>query len=251
MRLLSVPDSPTVFGSISISHTTSGSANQAEAGSGIPSAEGDTYTSWEALWGSLGFTGAVDENGTVIRTMSGSANIANPESMGSAMFSVNVAFQPGVYAPGDLQKTIEMLAGAYKVTAAAIRCAETGESLFKGSSERNRLELVYQERKTEVSDSFSEMVGGYLEACSETGQEIQKVRDSVQALFTSYEEKYQTVIEKIPQSVWMGGSLFASIVNLQKLGASFQSGGETKKFYSLQELEAAALRVSKGFSIHG
>lgn len=250
MRLLSVPTSPTVFGTISISHTASGSAKQAEAGNGMPPADGDTDTSWEALWGSLGFTGAADENGTVIRTMSGSANIANPESMGSAMFSVSVAFQPGVYAPGDLQKTVEMLAGAYKVTAAAVRCAETGESLFKESSERNRLELVYQERKTEVSDSFSEMVGGYLEACNGTGQEVQKVRDSVQALFTACEEKYQAVIGKTPQSVWMGESLFASIINLQKLGASFQAGG-AKGLYSLQELEAAALRVSKGFSIHG
>lgn len=251
MRILSVPDTPTVFGSISISHTASGSANQAETGSGIPSADGDTYTSWEALWGGLGFTEAVNENGTVIKTMSGSANIATPESMGSAMFSVNVAFQPGGYAPGDLQKTVEMLAGACKVIAAASRCAVTGESLFKESSEQNRLELVYQERKTEVSDSFSEMVGGYLEACNGTGQEIQKVRDSVQTLFTAYEEKYQTVIEKTPRAVWMGESLFASIVNLQKLGASFRTGGGTKGLYSLQELEAAALRVNMGFSIHG
>ena len=252
MRLLSVPDSPTVFGSISISHTASGSAHQTEAGSGIPSAGQDTYTSWEALWGSLGFTETVNENGTVIKTMDGSVSMANPESMGSVMFSVNAAFQPGTYEPGDLKKTVEMLAGACKITAAAIRCAATGESIFKEGEEQERLELVYQEQKAEAADSFSEMVGGYLESCNGTGQEVQKVRDSVQALFTACEDKYQTVMEKTPQALWMDESLFASIINLQKLGASFpMMDGGAKGLYSLQELESFAMRVAKGFSISG
>lgn len=251
MRILSVPTSPTVFGSVSISHTANadGAAGQAAAGNGMQPADRDAYT-WEALWGDLNFTGTVDENGTVTETMNGSVNIANPERAGCAAFSVSVAFHPDTCEPEDLKKTVDSLAAAYKITAAAVRCASTGESIFKESKEGNRLELVYQERKAEASDSFSRMVGGYLESCNQTGQEEQKVRDSVQALFTAYEEKYQAVMEKNPQAAWTGGSLFASIINLQKMGTSFPvKDAPGSGLYSLRELEAVAARVCRGFSI--
>lgn len=246
MSILSVPQSPTVFGSISVSHT----ACQAAAGNSAQPADRDAYT-WEALWGDMNFTKTVNENRTVTKTVNGSVSMADTESAGSAMFSVSVAFQPGTYEPGDLQKTIDMLASSFKVAAAAVRCAATGESIFKENKELDRLELVYQERKAEVSDSFRQMVGGYLESCNQTGQEEQKVRDSVQALFTAYEDKYQSVMEKNLQTAWMGEGLFASISNLQKLGASFQVSGGAKGLYSLRELEFFAARVCRGFSVNG
>lgn len=189
------------------------------------------------------------EDGTITRTVSGKTAFIGPYNHGRTAFSVSLTFHPDTYEGGELGARADLLAAAYEAEKAAWRSAHSGAEQDEGLQ---HLDVVYEQQKTEISASFSSMVGGYLESCEPTGQQEQKVYDSIQALFASYEHKYQAVIGRTPQTEWMANNLYASALNLQKLGESFpMSGNGIKGLYSLQELEAAAMRVSRGFSVIG
>lgn len=203
-------------------------------------------TTWEDLVG-LQTTDTVAEDGTITRTMSGSTSFLGAERRGSTLFSVSLTFDPNTYEGGDLGATADLLAAAHAAEKAAWRDALSGA---EQDEKLHQLDVVYQQQKTEVSVSFSKMVGGYLESCNGTGEEERKVCDSVQALFTRYEEKYRAVLGQNTLTIQESKSLFEAAARLQKLGASFPVKDEPANgLYSLRELEAAAARVSRGFSI--
>lgn len=203
---------------------------------------------WEDLVG-LQTTDTVAEDGTITRTMTGGVSFLGAARGGSTSFGVSLTFDPDTYEGGELGAAADLLAAAHAAEKAALRDALSGS---ERDQQLQRLDVVYQKQKTEVSISFSKMVSGYLEFCSGTGEEEQKVYDSVQALFTRYEEKYQAVLGENALSVRESKSLFEAAVSLQRLGTSFPvTGGGAKGLYSLQELESAAMRVCKGFSITG
>lgn len=201
---------------------------------------------WEELVG-LQTTDVVAEDGTVTRTMTGGTCFLGAESRGSTSFSVSLTFDPNTYEGGDLGATADLLAAAHAAQKAAWQDTYSGA---ERDEKLHQLDVVYQHQKTEVSVSFSKMVGGYLESCNRTGEEEQKVYKSVQALFASSERKYRAVIAENSQDSWMGKDLAISMTNLRKLAAfAMMDGGGMDGLYSLQELEAAAARVCRGFSI--
>lgn len=201
---------------------------------------------WEDVVG-LQTTDTVAEDGTITRTMTGGANFLGMDRCGSTAFSVSLTFDPNTYEGGDLGATADLLAAAHAAQTAAWRDACSG---VERDEKLHQLDVVYQHQKTEVSVSFSKMVGGYLESRNGTGEEEQKVYKSVQALFASNESKYQTVIAENSRDSWMGKDLAISVTNLRKLAAfAMADGGGMDGLYSLRELEAAAARVCRGFSI--
>lgn len=203
-------------------------------------------STWEDLVG-LKTTDAVAEDGTITRTMTGGTSFLGAARGGSTLFSVSLTFDPNTYEGGDLGATADLLAAAHAAEKAAWRDALSGA---EQDEKLHQLDVVYQQQKTEVSVSFSGMVSGYLESCNGTGGEEQKVRDSVQALFTRYEEKYRAVLGQNTLTIQGSKSLFEAAARLQRLGASFPVKDEPAGgLYSLRELEAAAARVCRGFSI--
>lgn len=201
---------------------------------------------WEDLVG-LKTTDVAAEDGTITRTMTGGASFLGAARGGSTLFSVSLTFDPNTYEGGDLGATADLLAAAHAAEKAAWRDAHSGA---ERDGKLHQLDVVYQQRKTEVSVSFSKMVSGYLESCNGTGEEEQKVYDSVQALFTRYEEKYRAVLGQDTLTIQESRNLFEAVASLQKLGAFFPVKDEpTSGLYSLRELEAAAARVCRGFSI--
>ena len=194
-------------------------------------------------------TETVAEDGTITRTISGSSSVCSVNTQdswrGTAAFSVSISFHPDTYEGGELGATADLLAAARAAEQAAIR------STFSGEARDNRLQVLddkYETRKKEAADSFADMVSGFLEASHPTGEEKEKVRKSVYALFASAEARYQKVIEENDQKSWMEESLSASVVNLRRLAASVQTDAG-KSFYSLQELEFTAMRVCRGFEV--
>lgn len=201
---------------------------------------------WEDLVG-LRTTDVVAEDGTITRTMTGGSNFLGVDRHGSTAFSVSLTFDPNTYKGGDLGATTDLLAAAHAADTAAMQSTYSGA---ERDGKLHQLDVVYQHQKTEVSVSFSKMVGGYLESQNGTGEEEQKVYNSVQALFASHESKYQKVIAENSRDSWQGIDLAVSVTNLRRLAAfAMKAGSGTNGLYSLQELEAAAVRVSKGFSI--
>ena len=200
----------------------------------------------EDLFG-LQTTDTVAEDGTITRTMTGGVNFMGSSRGGSKSFSVSLTFDPNTYEGGDLGATADLMAATH---AAEIQALKDAAQDGNRSDKLQQLEVVYVQRKTEVSVSFSKMVGGYLESCNGTGEEEQKVYKSVQALFTSSERKYRAVIAENSQDSWMGKDLAISVTNLRKLAAfAMMDGGGMDGLYSLRELEAAAARVCRGFNI--
>jgi len=185
------------------------------------------------------------EDGTITQTIRHDAAFIGDGRWGFTGFNVSLTFHPDTYEGGELGAQADLLAAAYEADAAAWRDMTSGR---KQDDHLHQLEVVYEQRKTEISTSFSHMVGGYLESCNPTRQEEQKAYDSIQALFTSCEKKYQAVIAKTPKAEWMANDLLTSARNLQRLGAAFPMSGEG--VYSLQELEFAAMRVCRGFSVN-
>lgn len=209
----------------------------------LPTCEG----SWEDH---LKITETVAEDGTITRTMSGGYNylsVNGPSRAGSISYSVSLTFHPDTYEGGDLGATADLLAAARAAEEKAARTLLSGEAQAR---ELHRLDEVYEGQKNEVVHSFAGMVSVYLEATTQSGQEEQKVSDSIRAVFSSREAKYRALADGTPQELWMRGSVFEAAVNLQRLGAALPEKDEpTGGLYSLRELDAIALRVSKGFDI--
>lgn len=203
-------------------------------------------TTWEELVG-LQTTDEVAEDGTITRTMTGGTDFLGASRGGCTLFSVSLTFDPNTYEGGDLGATTDLLAAAHAAQSAAWRDAVGGA---EQDGKLQQLEVVYQHQKMEISSSFSIMVGGYLESQNGTGEEQQKVYNSVQALFAAHESRYQKVIAENSRDSWQGIDLAVSVTNLRRLAAfAMKDTGGADGLYSLRELEAAAARVSRGFSI--
>ena len=212
----------------------------------------------EATWEDhLKISETVNEDGTITRTMSGGAYVSEVPNRGreasyregSYSFSVSLTFDPETYEGGDLGATADLLAAAHAADEKAARTLFSGEAQIR---ELQRLDEVYEGQKNQVIQSFAGMVSVYLEATTQSGQEEEKVSSSIRAIFSTREAKYRALANGTRQELWMSSSRFEAAINLQRLGAAFPVKEEpVSGLYSLQELEAAALRVSRGFSING
>ena len=204
---------------------------------------------WEDLVG-LKTTETVAEDGTVTRTMSGSCHVfsmSSPGRAGSISFGASLTFHPDTYEGGDLGATADLLAAAHAAEEKAARTLFSGEEQIK---QLQRLDEIYEGKKNEVIHSFAGMVSGYLEAATQSGQEEQKVAGSIRAVFSAREAKYRTLADGTRQDLWLRGSVLDAAIQLQKLGASLPVKDEPASgLYSLRELEEAAVRVSRGFSV--
>lgn len=194
-------------------------------------------------------TETVAEDGTVTRTISGTARLYGCNDFhyqGAADFSVSVTFDPATYEMGQLGDSIDLMAAAFEAHKQAIQACFSGAEL---EDQTNQLTVQYQEQKHEVAASFSNMVGGVLEERGQTGQ-TQKIYDSVQALFLSFESKYHSLAISSPKG-WMKAGLYEAAINLQRLGASIHpDSGRQDGLYTLRELELTAAGVGRGLNIH-
>lgn len=189
------------------------------------------------------------EDGTVTRTISGTARLYGCNGFhyeGTADFSVSVTFDPSTYEMGQLGDSIDLMAAAFEARKQAIQACFSGAEL---AEQTNQLTVQYQEQKHEVATSFSNMVGGVLEERGQAGQ-TQKIYDSVQALFLSFEAKYHSLAVSSPKG-WMKAGLYEATINLQRLGASIQPDSSKQNgLYTLRELELTAAGVHRSLNIH-
>ena len=197
------------------------------------------------IWG-LETTETAAGDGTVTKTVSGSSHIIGPNFRGTVSFSASVSFDPSSYEAGQLGETVDLMAAAYEAHKYALRDAFSGQGL---TEQTDQLTVRYQERKDEAAKSFASMVGGVLEAQGQTGQ-VKKIYDSVQAIFLSYEAKYQSVAVSSPKG-WMKAGLYEGVINLQKFGASVKPDSSKQNgLYTLRELEMTAAGVRGSLNIH-
>ncbi len=203
--------------------------------------------SWQKLWGGK-TTETVAEDGTVTQTASGSVNIIGCNGFhyrGSAAFSVSVTFNPDDYEEGQLTGGVDLMAAAYEAHKQAIRASCSGYELQEQNA---RLDASYQEAKNETASSFAQLVGVSLEAKGQVGQ-VQKIYDSVQAAFASFEAKYRSVALSTPNG-WAKAGVFEAAVSLQRLGASIKPEvNKQNGLYTLQELELTAVGVRGSLSV--
>lgn len=203
--------------------------------------------SWQKLWG-VKIAETVAEDGTVTQTASGSVNIIGCNGFhyrGSAAFSVSVTFDPSDYEEGQLTGGVDLMAAAYEAHKQAIQASHSGYELQEQSA---KLDASYQEAKNETASSFAQLVGVSLEAKGQVGQ-VQKIYDSVQAAFASFEAKYRSVALSAPNG-WAKAGVFEAAATLQRLGASIKpEAGKQNGLYTLQELELTAVGVRKSLSL--
>ena len=203
---------------------------------------------WQRLWG-VETTETTAEDGTVTQTASGSVNIIGCNGFhyrGSAAFSVSVAFNASSYEMGQLSGGVDLMAAAYAAQKQALRDSFSGYELQEQSA---KLDASYLEAKNETASSFAQLVGVSLEARGQVGQ-VQKIYDSVQAAFASFEAKYRSVVLSSPNG-WAKAGVFEAAVSLQRLGASIKP--EVSKqtgLYTLQELELTAAGARGGLNIN-
>lgn len=202
---------------------------------------------WQKLWG-VETTETMAEDGTVTQTASGSVNIIGVNGFhyrGSAAFSVSVTFDPADYEEGQLTGGVDLMAAAYEAQKQAERACFSGYELQEQSA---KLDASYQEAKNETASSFAQLVGVSLEAKGQVGQ-VQKIYDSVQAAFASFEAKYRSVALSAPNG-WAKAGVLEAAVTLQRLGASIKPEvNKQNGLYTLQELELTAVGVRKSLSL--
>lgn len=202
---------------------------------------------WQKLWG-VETTETTAEDGTVTRTASGRANIIGCNGFhyrGSAAFSVSVTFDPTSYEEGQLSGGVDLMAAAYEARKQALRDSFSGWEL---QEQNEKLDASYQEAKDETASSFAQLVGVSLEAKGQVGQ-VQKIYDSVQAAFASFEAKYRSVALSSPNG-WDKAGVLEAAVSLQRLGASLKPEVSKRSgLYTLQELELTAAGVRRSLSI--
>lgn len=202
---------------------------------------------WQKLWG-VKTTETVAEDGTVTQTASGSVNIIGCNGFhyqGSAAFRVSVTFNPADYEEGRLSGGVDLMAAAYEAHKQAVRDSFSGYELQEQSA---KLDASYQEAKDETASSFAQLVGVSLEARGQAGQ-VQKIYDSVQAAFASFEAKYRSVALSAPNG-WAKAGVLEAAVTLQRLGASVKPElGRQNGLYTLQELELTAAGVRGGLNL--
>lgn len=203
---------------------------------------------WQKLWG-VEITETAAEDGAVTRTASGSVSIIGCNGFnyrGSAAFSVSVTFDPSSCEEGQLTGGVDLMAAAYEAHRQAVRDSFSGWELQEQSA---KLDASYQEAKDETASSFARLVGVSLEARGQVGQ-VQKIHDSVQAAFASFEAKYRSVALSAPNG-WAKAGVLEAAVTLQRLGSSIKP--EVSKqtgLYTLQELELTAAGVHGGLNVH-
>ncbi len=208
----------------------------------------DNEDSWQRLWG-VKTTETAAEDGTVTQAASGSVSIIGCNGFhyrGEAAFSVSVTFDPSSYEEGQLSGGVDLMAAVHEAQKQAIRASFSGYELQEQSA---KLDASYQEAKDETASSFARLVGVSLEARGQVGQ-VQKVYDSVQAAFASFEAKYRSVALSTPNG-WAKAGVFEAAVSLQRLGASIKPEvSKQNGLYTLQELELTAAGVRGGLNIN-
>ena len=203
---------------------------------------------WRLWQQSLKITETTAEDGMVTRTASGSAAFFGCNGFnyrGEAAFSVSVTFDPSDYEEGQLTGGVDLMAAAYEAEKQAERALFSGYELQEQSARR---EASYQEAKNETASSFAQLVGVSLEARGQVEQ-VQKIYDSVQAAFASFEAKYRSVALSAPNG-WAKAGVLEAAVTLQRLGASIKPEvNKQNGLYTLQELELTAVGVRRSLSL--
>lgn len=203
---------------------------------------------WQKLWG-VETTETTAEDGTVTQTASGRVSILGCNGFhyrGSAAFRVSVTFDPSDYEEGRLSGGVDLMAAAYEAHKQAVRDSFSGWELQERSAE---LDASYQGAKDETANSFAQLVGVSLEARGQVGQ-VQKIYDSVQAAFASFEAKYRSVALSAPNG-WAKAGVLEAAVSLQRLGASVKPDlGGQNGLYTLRELELTAAGVRRGLNLN-
>lgn len=204
--------------------------------------------SWQKLWG-VKTTETAAEDGEVTQTASGRVGVIGCNGFhyrGEAAFSVSVTFGASSYEEGQLSGGVDLMAAAYEAHKQAVRASFSGWELQEQNA---KLDASYQEAKDETASSFAQLVGVSLEARGQVGQ-VQKIYDSVQAAFASFEAKYRSVAISAPNG-WAKAGVFEAVVSLQRLGASVKPEvSKQNGLYTLQELELTAAGVRGRLNIN-
>lgn len=202
---------------------------------------------WKRL-NSIETTETVAEDGTVTKTMTGGCSLLGMDgARGKISFQASVSFDPATYQPGDLGAEADLMAAAREAQKQAIRDWFSGAEL---EEKLDQLEEAYQQRKDETASSFAEMAGGALERLGQPG-EVQKLYRSVQAVFASFEAKYEAVAASVDKDSWMDADLLKATMKLQKAG--YYENVDTRKvagFYTLREMDFMALGLRSGLNLH-
>lgn len=202
---------------------------------------------WKLLNG-VETTETVAEDGTVTKTMTGGCSVLGMDGVwGKISFQASVSFDPAAYQRGELGAEADLMAAAREAQRQAIRDTFSGAEL---EEKIGQMEEAYQQRKDEAANSFAEMAGGALERRGQPG-EVQKLYRSVQAVFASFEAKYEVVAASVDKDSWMDADLLKATIKLQKAG--LYENIDTRKmagFYTLQEMDLMALGLRSGLNLH-
>lgn len=203
---------------------------------------------WRLWQQSLKITETMAEDGMVTQTASGRVSILGCNGFhyrGEAAFSVSVTFDPADYEEDQLSGGVDLMAAAYEAHKQAVQACFSGYELQERSA---KLDASYQEAKDETASSFAQLVGVSLEAKGQVGQ-VQKIYDSVQAAFASFEAKYRSVALSAPNG-WAKAGVLEAAVTLQRLGASVKPEvNKQNGLYTLRELELTAAGVRRSLSV--
>lgn len=161
-------------------------------------------------------------HGTVTRTRStGIGVMYSGDGVEASAFqgtSVRVTFSAADYRPGQLGETIDRLTADHETKRSFLENSLTGEGLKKQLSD---LEELYRKGKDETARSFADMLCKLLPR-QEQAEEAKDIRNSVQAVFASYEMKYSSISARLGDT-WLKGSVYEAAVSLRRLGVSVEA----------------------------
>lgn len=146
------------------------------------------------------------------------------------------------YTAGELAPSLDMLTAAYAAQKHLLQKNYSGDEL---AEQLEYLEQTHQKNVDKMLDSYSEKVGGFLDANGSSGQ-TEKVRQSVQTLMGEYIAKYEAILADNAdptgtagtEDAWLGSHFSYLTQSILQIGkGSGASAAKDSGLYTLRELE--------------
>ena len=184
-------------------------------------------------------------NHTITRTVSHGAGLNYSDSESGTRVSAfagvtaSVTFSAERYFSGQLDDVADTLTASREIMAQQLKNTLHGSDLEQGLL---KLEDIYSKSREQAENSFADMLAQFADRDSKS-EIIDKARQSVHSLFTTYEARYRSLYAGAKLNV--GDDLYTLTAQLRRLSAAVGFEHRTEKgLYSLRELDFAAVSVS-------
>ena len=184
-------------------------------------------------------------NHTITRTVSHGVGLNYSDSESGTHLSAfagvtaSVTFSAERYFSGQLDDVADTLTASREIMAQQLQNTLHGRDLEQGLL---KLEDIYSKSREQAENSFADMLAQFADRDSKS-EIIDKARQSVHSLFTTYEARYRSLY--VGAKLNVGDDLYTLTAQLRRLSAAagFEHRPE-KGLYSLRELDFAAVSVS-------